>query len=468
MNTYKYTILLANRALTLVALFLCGSSMLISQVDIEYNNSWAVLIGINDYENENITDLNYAVSDADGIRSMLVEYYGFPEENITSLINEEASAQNIKRAIAQTAKKAGSNDRIVIFFAGHGMTEDLPSGAEMGYLVPYEGDLEDLYITSVPMKELRNLSDRFDAKHVLFLVDACYGGLAAVGTRGLSTKVAGYYDKIFRGKARQIITAGGKGETVIEKAEWGHSAFTFNLLRGLKDWMADLDNDGIITGEELGIYLKRRVTEDSNLHQTPTIARFSTDQGEVMFLRPEQLGGPVVQSSSVSPSISQGELMDLQKENAELMSKLSKTSRRSYSTAKKLSLIYPGMGHLYLKERSKGFLWTTMGTASLGGVVYSMLNFIDANDTYQVARENYASATSNFGYYNFEYQNSKQERTSAIQMLAGAGGAYIIVLALNRLSIGKDKNKRASSTTNSKNFSAGINNQGEFFVGYQF
>ena len=78
------------------------------------------------------------------------------------------------------------------------MTESLPSGGEMGYLVPYDGDLDDLYLSAVPMKELRNLSDRFDARHVLFLVDACYGGLAAVGTRGLSTKVAGYYDKIFR------------------------------------------------------------------------------------------------------------------------------------------------------------------------------------------------------------------------------------------------------------------------------
>ena len=38
-------------------------------------------------------------------------------------------------------------------------------------------------------------------------------------------------------KARQIITAGGRGEKVIEKSEWGHSAFTKNLLSGLVGMM---------------------------------------------------------------------------------------------------------------------------------------------------------------------------------------------------------------------------------------
>ena len=33
---------------------------------------------------------------------------------------------------------------------------------------------------------------------------------------------------------------------MIEKAEWGHSAFTLNLLRGLQEWMADLNMDGVI------------------------------------------------------------------------------------------------------------------------------------------------------------------------------------------------------------------------------
>ena len=123
-----------------------------------------------------------------------------------------------------------------------------------------------------------------NAKHILFLVDACYGGLAATNTRGLSSSTPGFLEKITRYKSRQIITAGGRGEKVIEKAEWGHSAFTLNLLRGLKEWMADINMDGIITGEELGLFLKKKVTIDSDNQQTPQSRRFTSHEGEFVFI----------------------------------------------------------------------------------------------------------------------------------------------------------------------------------------
>ena len=60
-----------------------------------------------------------------------------------------------------------------------------------------------------------------------------------------------------------MITAGGRGEKVMEKAEWGHSAFTLNLLRGLVDGDADLIADGYITANELGTFLREKVTINS-------------------------------------------------------------------------------------------------------------------------------------------------------------------------------------------------------------
>jgi len=99
-------------------------------------------------------------------------------------------------------------------------------------------------------------------------------------------------NKITRDKSRQIITAGGRGEKVIEKAEWGHSAFTLNLLRGLKDWMADVNMDGIITGEELGLFLKNRVTKDSDNQQTPQSRRFTSHEGEFVFINDNSYTSP--------------------------------------------------------------------------------------------------------------------------------------------------------------------------------
>jgi hypothetical protein len=78
-----------------------------------------------------------------------------------------------------------------------------------------------------------------------------------------------YINKVINDKARQVITAGGKGEQVIEKSEWGHSAFTLNLKRGLKDGKADYNSDGYITANELGMFLTDKVSFDSGNQQTP-------------------------------------------------------------------------------------------------------------------------------------------------------------------------------------------------------
>ena len=115
----------------LVTFILICTKFVFSQNDISYENSWAVIIGINNYKNETITDLDYAVNDAQDIGEILIEYYDFPAENIVILLNEEATAFNIKKEISGLAKNANENDRIIIFFSGHVMTEDLPKGGEM-------------------------------------------------------------------------------------------------------------------------------------------------------------------------------------------------------------------------------------------------------------------------------------------------------------------------------------------------
>ena len=182
-------------------------------------------------------------------------------------------------------KSSGQNDRVVFYFAGHGETETLGlEGGDMGFLIPSDGDAEDLYLTAIPMDELRRISNWSKAKHMLFLVDACYGGLAAQGTRSLSSNSPNYIEKITQDISRQIITAGGKEEQVVEKDEWEHSAFTKNILSGLKEERADMNGDGIITGAEIGMYLQEKVTIDTENSQTPQVRRFTSHEGEIIFI----------------------------------------------------------------------------------------------------------------------------------------------------------------------------------------
>ena len=187
-----------------------------------YNTSWAVIIGINEYEN--IRPLRFAVQDAKEIRKLLISEFGFPKENVRILIDNEATLNNIRDALYEIAIMANEEDRILVYFAGHGETRSLKSGVEKGYLIPTDGNLDKIFNTCLPMTEIKDIANETVAKHVLFLMDACFSGLAAVDTRGLDRSTPGYIEKIVRDQARQVITAGGKNEEVIEKDEWGHSA----------------------------------------------------------------------------------------------------------------------------------------------------------------------------------------------------------------------------------------------------
>ena len=280
-----------------ILLFTYGIAVTTDEI---YDNSYALIIGIDKYEN--VRSLDYAVKDAEDIQSMLVDKFHFKQDNIVLLKNEEATKTSIIQEFSNITNKARANDRVLIFFAGHGQTVDLPDGGEMGYLMPVNGDGSDLYVSAIGMEELRKISLISEAKHILYLIDACYGGIASIGSRGLDAQsTPDYLQKITQYKSRQIISAGGRGEQVIEKSEWGHSAFTKNLLSGLRDSKADTDSDGIITAQELGIYLKKKVTIDSNNKQTPKTRNLSSDEGEFVFVYAENTA--VIQDKSTDEKL---------------------------------------------------------------------------------------------------------------------------------------------------------------------
>ena len=72
------------------------------------------------------------------------------------------------------------------------------------------------------MSDFKEFTDMTAAKHVLYLIDACYGGIMTANTRSLQRNNfddnVKFLNRITNEPARQIITAGGKGETSIEKS----------------------------------------------------------------------------------------------------------------------------------------------------------------------------------------------------------------------------------------------------------
>jgi uncharacterized caspase-like protein len=111
----------------------------------EYINSRALIIGIDNYKH--VSPLSYAVSDAQEVKQVLEAELGFPAENTVYLINKEATQKAIlKEFIRLTDSSLALDERIFVFFAGHGHTRSSMRG-EVGYLVPYDGNTNDLLYT---------------------------------------------------------------------------------------------------------------------------------------------------------------------------------------------------------------------------------------------------------------------------------------------------------------------------------
>ena len=129
------------------------------------------------------------------------------------------------------------------------------------------------------MEQIRSLSNRISAKHILYVMDSCYSGLGLSRSFGVSPKISDYLRKVASIRMIQIITAGGKGEQVQERA--GHGLFTTYFLRAL-DGEADFNKDNVVTGTELGAYLRPTVSNASQQSQTPLYGRLE-GEGEFLF-----------------------------------------------------------------------------------------------------------------------------------------------------------------------------------------
>ena len=244
-----------------------------------YSNSHALMIGINNYQYA--SPLGYAINDAEAISKLLIDEFGFKKENVHLLTDADATRTLIIDSFLSYANKVDVNDRIIFFFAGHGHTV-LGHRGEVGFLVPYDGNSHNLS-TLIRWDELTRDAELIPSKHMLFVMDACYGGL--VLTRLLSPGSMRFVKDSLLRYTRQVLTAGKANEVVADSGGPipGHSIFTGHFIEALQGKAAM--EDGIITANGVMAYVYEKVAKDQNSHQTPHYGFFDGD-GDLIFRAP--------------------------------------------------------------------------------------------------------------------------------------------------------------------------------------
>jgi hypothetical protein len=189
------------------------------------------------------------------------------------------TGEQIRSAVNNFIASYGYNpdNRLVIFFTGHGHTRS----ANRGYLVPIDApdptlDEQGFLRTAIPMNDVLAWARTIEAKHVLFVFDSCFSGTVF---ESKSRPNPEYINTIMNKPVRQFITAGDAGQEVPAK-----SIFTPLFIRAIEG-EADLIKDGYVTGSELGIYLTQNLSKytKSQSPQYGKIRDVDLDRGDIVF-----------------------------------------------------------------------------------------------------------------------------------------------------------------------------------------
>jgi len=323
-----------------------------------YRESFAVVVGIDDYQNW--PKLRYAANDARAVREVLIAKHQFKAENVFLLLNQEATRESILSLLGDrlaNPEMVHKDDRVLVFFAGHGATRQLPSGRDLGYIIPVDADLNNYQGRAISMTNFQDIAEAIPAKHLLFIMDSCYSGLAL--TRGGPPGPANYLREISRRGARQMLTAGGADQQVADNGPNGHSVFTWTLLQALQG-RGDLNGDGVVTASEVAAYVAPAVSALSR--QTPAFGNLAgSEGGDFIFTRGHEsdfleASSPQLPDDAIRLNAEVEQLrvqnQQLQKELAAARSALqpAKTTGRGAATASAPALNDEGM-RLYSEKK---------------------------------------------------------------------------------------------------------------------
>jgi tetratricopeptide (TPR) repeat protein len=258
------------------------------QTESLYDESHALIVGVSDYTN-GWGDLTGVVSDVAAVGSVL-KNQGF---NVRPVLNptHELFDRELRDFISEYGQK--ERNRVLIYYAGHGYTEELRDGRDMSYLVPAdapppEDDPRLFNRRAISMDEIEALAKKIKAKHALFVFDSCFSG-SIFEVRGSSRTPVGI-ESSTAAPVRQFITAGTKNQTVPAQ-----SIFRVYFVRAFEKREGDMNRDGYITGEELGNYLAGQVAKESYDAQTPRHGKINNvylNQGDFVFKLPSLSGQP--------------------------------------------------------------------------------------------------------------------------------------------------------------------------------
>lgn len=232
---------------------------------------YALMIGISDHGKQPGAPplLPVAAPSARELALQLESRAQFPKGNIRLLMNEQATADQIRSELRDFAASPRADDMLVIYIAGYGVHD--PRNPAKLYLATYGTRLQQMDTTAIEFSELEmllNKNVRCNNTLLVFDVGHALAGEWQFSGRNLFNR---YLLNLFsEQEGRAVLVASGTDQVSRVRCADGSSAglFSYWLLEGLAG-RADVNRDRVVTAEELFRFVAEKVRAESGGEQSP-------------------------------------------------------------------------------------------------------------------------------------------------------------------------------------------------------
>ena len=251
-----------------IAGFLTACCANAQTISYPVQNTYAVVVGISQYQNPFIPRLTYADTDATLFAEWLQSKAGgsVPGYQINLFTNENATIANVYAALDRLKSKARENDLVYIYFSGHGDIETRDTISK-GYLLAWNSpatNYRNNAISVADINENANILSTINKAKVIIITDACHSGKMAGDFYKGRQLTAANLQLVLNNQVR--LASCEANEEAAEGPSWGggRGVFSYYLLRGLLG-LATPESNGVIKLNSLETFMNTSFSRDENL-----------------------------------------------------------------------------------------------------------------------------------------------------------------------------------------------------------
>lgn len=231
----------------------------------------ALIIGIDEFEDERFPKLDYPTKDAQGLAAAI---QGFSD--VTVLTGRESTRRSrVLAALSALVDRARNrDDTVLVYFSTHGSLDRRPGEDLERYIITADSRLDLVASTAIAVSDVMAVLNRTQGRRVVLILATCHSGTGksqlpdqlASALRGLKSPPVAPIHVV--SEASFVLSAAAFGEAAREDERLGHDVYTHFLLEALRD--GDRDQDGAVTVTEAHDFARERTYHFTGGRQRPS------------------------------------------------------------------------------------------------------------------------------------------------------------------------------------------------------